>query len=186
MSAGIRIESATIRILRTEFGRFPHILPLNSELRSGSPSLRVTLEVEWAPPDAIPLLRRYQQELAGLLPELGRHRCRGPAHYHFSKMGEEEAAPASGTESRHPNGVEPARAPLTGSRHMGGIRPAPVNGTDRIRTNGIEPALALVHLAEHLAIDVIAYVTEIDSVSGVTAALGSSEKRFELFVECPR
>jgi hypothetical protein len=147
MSGGIRIESATIRILRTEFGRFPHILPLNPELRPGSLSLRVTLEVEWAPPDAVPLLRRYQQELTELLPELGRHRCRGPAHYHFARMdaGEDRAA----------------------------------------RANGVEPALALVHLAEHLAIDVIAYVTELDSVSGVTAALESSETRFELFVECP-
>src|SRR5262245_40441229 len=144
MSGGIRIESATIRILRTEFGRFPHILPLNPELRPGSPSLRVTLEVEWAPPDAVPLLRRFHEELSVLLPELERHRCRGPAHYHFGRMGA-VAAPA----------------------------------------NSIEPALALVHLAEHLAIDVIAYVTDLESVSGVTAALESSEKRFELFVECP-
>lgn len=147
MSGGIRIESATIRILRTEFGRFPHILPLNPELRPGTPSLRVTLEVEWAPPDAIPLLRRYQEELSELLPELGRHRCRGPAHYHFARMG------SRGNGAGYPNGVE--------------------------------PALALVHLAEHLAIDVIAYVTEVDSISGITAALESSETRFELFVECP-
>ena len=147
-SGGIRIESATIRILRTEFGRFPHILPLNPELRPGSSSLRVTLEVEWAPPDALPLLGRYQQELARVLPALDQHRCRGPAHYHFARI----------------DG----------------------NGAGTGRSNGVEPALALVHLAEHLAIDVIAYVTGLDSVSGVTAAMAASRTRFELFVECPR
>jgi len=151
MSGGIRIESATIRIFRTEFGRFPHILPLNPELRPGSPMLRVTLEVEWDPPDAVPLLRSYQRELSVLLPALSRHRCRGPAHYHFANMGASEAKEET-----------LARAP------------------------GVEPALALVHLAEHLAIDVIAFVTELDSVSGVTAALESSDSRFDLFVECPR
>lgn len=151
VSGGIRIENATIRILRTEFGRFPNILPLNPELRPGSPMLRVTLEVEWEPPDAVPLLRSYQRELSSLLPALSRHRCRGPAHYHFAKVGANEAE-------------EGAQA----------------------RANGVEPALALVHLAEHLAIDVIAFVTEVESVSGVTAALESSDSRFDLFVECPR
>jgi hypothetical protein len=162
MSGGIRIESATIRILRTEFGRFPHILPLNPELRPGSPSLRVTLEVEWAPPDAVPLLRRYQQELSGLLPELRRHRCRGPAHYHIARMGE---------------GVEETEPDARGNDALGPVEAPPV---------GVEPALALVHLAEHLAIDVIAFVTELGSVSGVTAAQASSETRYELFVECPQ
>lgn len=49
----------------------------------------------------------------------------------------------------------------------------------------IEANLALAHLIEHVMIDTVAFVTEAESVSGVTGAYTNSSSRFDVFVECP-
>ena len=49
----------------------------------------------------------------------------------------------------------------------------------------IEANLALAHLIEHVMIDTIAFVTDAESVSGITGAHTNSDYRFDIFVECP-
>ena len=50
---------------------------------------------------------------------------------------------------------------------------------------GVEPGLALAHLIEHVMIDAVAFVTGLQRVSGVTGAHQNSERRFDVYVECP-
>ena len=49
----------------------------------------------------------------------------------------------------------------------------------------VEPELALVHLIEHVMIDVVAFVTGSRTVSGVTGAPEDLSRPFDLFVDCP-
>lgn len=49
----------------------------------------------------------------------------------------------------------------------------------------VEPGLALAHLIEHVMIDAVAFVTGLERVSGVTGAHQDSERRFDVYVECP-
>ncbi len=49
----------------------------------------------------------------------------------------------------------------------------------------LEAPLALAHLLEHLFIDMVAFVSELPSVSGITGARRDATNRFDVFVECP-
>ena len=56
---------------------------------------------------------------------------------------------------------------------------------DDLAAPPIEVNLALANLIEHVMIDTVAFVTEAESVSGVTGAHTNSRSRFDVFVECP-
>src|SRR5207249_4079415 len=71
-----------VRILRSEFGAHPETLPLNPALRPGVSTVKIVLEVVWAPPDPVAALEAYETALAAALPGLHRHECRGPSQYH--------------------------------------------------------------------------------------------------------
>ena len=63
-----------------------------------------------------------------------------------------------------------------------GGRTAPDDSTAQ-QAEPIEAALALAHLFEHVMIDTIAFITDAPIISGATAALKGSRKRFDIFVE---
>lgn len=141
--------SPSVSVLASDYGYHPSILPLNKSLRPSASTLRLTLEIDWDPPDPAQALSNLESDLLRVCPSLGEHQCRGPVQYHVH-------GPSPGWTSK-------------------------VRG----RWLGVEPGLALAHLIEHVMIDAVAFVTGLQRVSGVTGAHQDSERRFDVYVECP-
>jgi hypothetical protein len=148
----------SIRIIGSEFGRFPEAVRLNSSIRRGATLLRATLDIAWPETDARDALSMLERLLTAFSTSFRLHECRGPHGYHVFTDGRKVASPAAGT-------------------------PAPAAAG--ARSNGFEGSLALAHLIEHVAIDFVCRITGQRRCSGVTGALRFPAGRFHLLLECP-
>ena len=149
----------SIRIIGSEFGRFPEAVRLNSSIRRGATLLRATLDIAWPEPEARGALSILERLLTGFSPSFRLHECRGPHAYHVFADGRKAASADGG-------------------------RPATAAGASG-RSNGFEGSLALAHLIEHVAIDFVCRITGQRRCSGVTGALRFPADRYHLMLECP-
>ena len=139
------LESVSpIRVLSSDLGSFPNVLPLNPAFRPEASRLRLRLEIDCELADDGSALLELEDVLMSACPGLRLHQCRGPHEYRlFEARTRDPTAPP------------------------------------------IDTNLALAHLIEHVMIDTVAFVTDAESVSGVTGAHTNSTHRFDIFVECP-
>ena len=153
----------SVNVLASDYGYHPSILALNQSLRPDTPTLRLTLEINWNPRDPVRSLSDLETGLLEVCPDLGRHHCRGPAQYHVHAALRNNAQNGDGREFATQDHL-PFRQRAAGA---------------------IEPSLALAHLIEHAMIEAVAFLTDSEKVSGVTGAHRYSVRRFDVYVECP-
>jgi hypothetical protein len=94
-----------IRVLTTRLGLFPSIQSLNPSLGPDRWTIRLELEVDWAPVDPLRSLMVLEEGLLEVCPSLNAHRCGGPVEYHVRSFARGEQNGLEG--GHHP---EPALA----------------------------------------------------------------------------
>lgn len=85
------VDAASIRVLATDFGFYPEILPLHSRIRPDSPLVKVSLDIDWTSPDFRDVLAAMQRHLLEVSPSFLQHRCGGPEGYHIHGMLDDDA-----------------------------------------------------------------------------------------------
>jgi len=144
----------SIRIVQLQHGQFPEASRFNERFIPGINRVRVTLEIGAVLRARTPLLNPDEREA------LLRLCPRLPEHRCAGGLGILEAVNGSGAVA----GTSDAPAD-----------PAPSDGKD---------GLALAHLIEHVAIDLILMASRGHRCSGATCAHADRLDRFDLFLEC--
>jgi len=90
-------DDAKVRVLEISLGSFPKIEHLNPSLRTGSPKIKVILQVQWKPRDPVLALATLQNDLVTMFPSLSEHDCRGPSEYHLRALASRGGVPTPST-----------------------------------------------------------------------------------------
>ena len=154
--------SPSVNVLASDYGYHPSILPLNKSLRPFASTLRLTLEIDWNPPDPAQALSKLERDLLVVCPSLGDHHCRGPVQYHVHGASRGWVAKVRGRWL----GVEPglalahliehvmidAVAFVTGLKRVSGVTGAHQNSTRRFDVYVECPDYPICLLARYVGI----------------------------------
>ncbi len=159
--AEAHVPPDSIRIVQLQHGQFPEASRFNERFIPGVIRIRVTLEIGAGLRARTPLLAAAEREaLLRLCPRLPEHRCAGG-------LGIFDAL--AGTGAADGEAIASAAIPDAAAGPVKG------DGGD---------GLALAHLIEHVAIDLILTASRGRRCSGATCAHADRFDRFDLFLEC--